>query len=148
MKRTTFSLLVLFLVAGITSFAQLRDVPAEVTTAFTKQYPGAEAVVYKDNLVNFAVHFTLNNEQIIAKYDSNGQWKESEKTTTLAKLPQAVIDGFEKSKYVDWKVEEVSVLTQPQGAESYRIKVQKNELQKKNLYFNKEGRLTKDGLTI
>ncbi len=148
MKRTILSFLILFLFAGTTAFAQLRNVPAEVTTAFTKQYPEAQSVTYKDNLVHFTVHFTLNNEQIIAKYDSNGQWKESEKTTELAHLPQAVTEGFQKSKYANWKVQEIIVLTQPQGVESYRLKVEKNDLQKKNLYFNKEGRLTKDGITL
>lgn len=149
MKRNITFFILLFLSISATSFAQIRDVPAEVTSAFTKQYPAAEAVTYRDNLINFAVHFTMDGEKSIAKYDSNGEWKVSEKITEIASFPQAVQDGFKKSKYAaDWKVAEVTIITMPKDVESFRIKVEKGELQKKNLYFNKAGRLTKDGLTL
>jgi hypothetical protein len=147
MKRSLY-LFVISLLMSAGSFAQLRDIPAEVTDAFSKQYPGAEGVVYKDNLKNFHVHFTLTGDKYIAKYSSKGEWKESEKSTDIVKLPQPVQDGFNKSKYADWKIKEVVVLLAPKGTEHYRIRVEKGELQKKNLYFNKEGRLTKDGLTF
>jgi hypothetical protein len=147
MKRSLY-LFVFGLIISIGSFAQLRDIPAEVTDAFSKQYPGAEQVVYKDNLKNFHVHFTLAGDKYIAKYNSKGEWKESEKSTDIVKLPQPVQDGFNKSKYADWKITEVVSLLMPKDAEHYKIRVEKGELQKKNLYFNKEGRLTKDGLTF
>lgn len=147
MKRSLYLLLAGVLLS-LGSFAQLRDIPAEVTDAFTKQYPGAEQVVYKDNLKNFQVQFLLSGEKYIARYSSKGEWKESEKSTDIVKLPQPVQDGFNKSKYADWKIREVVTLLMPNGVEHYKIRVEKGELQKKNLYFNKEGRLTKDGLTL
>ena len=147
MKRSLYLFLV-GLLMSVGSFAQLRDIPAEVTDAFTKQYPGAEQVVYKDNLKNFHVHFLLSGDKYVAKYNSKGEWKESEKSTDIVKLPQPVQDGFNKSKYTAWKIKEVVALQMPNGAEHYKIRVEKGELQKKNLYFNKEGRLTKDGLTL
>jgi hypothetical protein len=148
MKRISLFLLVLQVLFCANASAQFRDIPPEVTTAFTKQYPGAEAVTYKDNLKNFYVAFTMNGEKTLAKYSTKGEWKESEKITVISKLPKAVIEGFEKSKYADWKVSEATVISMPRNIENYRVKVEKGDLQKKNLFFNKEGRLTKDGLTL
>ncbi len=138
-----------FFFAGAAAFAQLRDVPPEVTTAFAKQYPAAETVTYKDNLKNFHVHFVWKGEKMIAKYNRKGDWKESEKTSEVAKLPQPIQDGFQKSKYAtDWRTSDVTVFYEPNNVERYRIRVEKGDVQRRYLYFNKNGRLLKDAITL
>ncbi|HZH96345.1 MAG TPA: PepSY-like domain-containing protein [Flavisolibacter sp.] len=149
MKRSKSFFLGICLLATVTASAQFRDVPSEVTAAFAKQYPGAEQVSYKDNLKNFNVHFVSGGEKMIASYTSKGEWKQSEKTTGITKLPKAVQDGFQKSKYADgWKVSEAIIFYEPGNIERYKIKVEKGDLQRKNLFFNKEGRLMKDGVSL
>lgn len=139
-------LIAILFVSG--SSAQIRKFPLEVTAAFSKQYPAAENVVYKDNLKSFNVHFTFNGEHMIAKYNAKGEWKETEKIIAMGAIPPAVKEGFEKSKYWNWEIAEVAVIQHPSGTQQYRIKVWRNELQKKYLFYNRSGRLIRDAITI
>jgi len=137
------------LVLAFSSFAQIRRTPAAVTDAFEKQYPNASKVQYEDNLINVQVHFVTDSGKMTAKYNSDGEWKETEKELNYDLLPKDVKTGFEKSKYsVDWKVTETVIIYLPRNEIRYRVKVEKNDLQKKYLFFNKNGRLIRDSLTI
>ena len=144
---------ILFLALALSFFtikgsAQVREIPEAVKTAFTKQYPTADSVKYEDNLVSVQVHFRQNGEKFVASYNNKGEWKETQKDWTFEQLPQEVKDGFAKSKYADWETSETKIVYKPAGTEYYRIKVEKNTVQKKNLYFNKAGRLVDDGITL
>ena len=135
------------LIANILS-AQVREIPEAVKETFSTQYPGAENVTYEDNLVSVQVHFQMNGEKMVAAYNNKGRWKDTEKAWSFDQLPEAVKDGFQKSKYADWKVSEVKMIYRPAGSDRYRIKVEKNDIQKKNLFFNKTGRLVDDSITV
>ena len=130
------------------SFAQVREIPESVKETFTKQYPQAENATYEDNLVGVQVHFQQNGEHFKASYNNKGRWKETEKDWSFDKLPEAVKDGFQKSKYADWKVIDTKIIYRPGGSDRYRIKAEKNDVQKKNLFFNENGRLVDDDITI
>ena len=148
MMRKVF-ILSLALIFAVSSFAQLRKTPVAVTTAFEKQYPDASKVQYEDNLINVQVHFVSDSAKMVAKYNSDGEWKETEKEFSFDSLPAEVKNGFDKSKYsVEWKVKETSVIYLPHNEIQYRVKVQKNDLQKKYLFFDKNGRLLRDSVTI
>jgi hypothetical protein len=146
MKRLLISFT--FLLVTTFAFAQIRNVPTEVEDAFAKQYPDAESVVYKDNLVNVRVNFVLNGDRLMATFNNKGMWRETEKDWTFEQLPEDVKDGFHKSKYADWKLTETKVIYRPDGKERYRIKIEKNDVQKKYLLFNQSGRLVEDNITI
>jgi hypothetical protein len=132
----------------ISTKAQIREVPKEVEHTFTRQYPEAHSATYQDHLLNVRVHFVQNGETFQATYTNKGLWKETEKEITFEQVSADVKDGFEKSKYADWKVVETRALYRPNNVELYRIKVEKNELQKKNLLFNTKGRLIEEGITL
>jgi hypothetical protein len=147
MRRLLILSAALFLTAS--SFAQIRKTPTAVTTAFEKQYPNASNVSYEDNLINVQVHFAMDSLKWIAKYNSDGEWKETEKEWSYDKLPSDVQVGFKKSKYSRaWKVKEASIIYMPNDEIRYRIKVEKGDLQKKYLFFDEEGVLIRDSLTI
>jgi hypothetical protein len=142
-------LVITVLVFGFSSFAQIRKTPAAVTQAFEKQYPNASGVQYEDNLINVQVHFASDSGKMIAKYNGDGTWKETEREFNYDNLPADVKTGFDKSKYAtDWKVRETAIIYLPNNDMRYRVKVEKNDLQKKYLFFDKNGRLIKDSLTI
>ena len=141
-------LLVLGVLFSLTSFAQIREIPKEVDEAFYKQYPKAERAEFKDNLINVKVSFELDGEQYIATYSSKGIWKETEKEWRYDKLPTAVKDGFEKSKYADWQVKETLIIYRAGGTERYRLRAEKGDVKRKNLFFNDKGRLMEEALTI
>lgn len=128
--------------------AQIREVPDEVEQVFTAQYAGAEDIAYKDHLLNVKVHFTLKGEKMVATYTNKGLWKETEKTISFDQLPDEVKDGFQKSKYFDWKVVDTKMLYRPYNVELYRLKVEANEIKKKNLLFTPKGRLQEDEITL
>lgn len=142
-------ILIAALVLALSSFAQIRKTPAGVTTAFEKQYPNASKVQYEDNLLNVQVHFVSDSGKMVAKYNSDGEWKETEREFNYDSVPADVKTGFDKSKYsTEWKVKETTVIYLPHNEIQYRMKVQKNDLQKKYLFFDRTGRLIKDSMTI
>ena len=55
--RKIFFLSLALISFSVSSFAQLRKIPSEVTDAFSKKYPLAEDVEYKDVLTSIHVHF-------------------------------------------------------------------------------------------
>lgn len=146
--RKGIILLAALILAG-SSFAQIRKTPAAVTTAFEKQYPNATKVQYEDNLLNVQVYFVSDSGKMIARYNSDGVWKETERAYKFESLPSDVKTGFDKSKYAaEWKVKETSIIYMPNDEIRYRVKVEKNDLQKKYLFFDRSGRLIKDSMTI
>jgi hypothetical protein len=148
MKRNLLLLLLGLFTLCVTSFAQSDNVPQAVKETFTKQYPAAENVEYKDNLLNVWVNFTLNGDTLKANYTKKGVWENTEKAITYDQLPEAVKDGFQKSKYADREVEETKIIYRAGGTERYRLKTRKNDLQKKYLYFNEKGQLVEDSIAI
>src|SRR5215216_2369909 len=106
MKKVV-SIVVAITVFVFSAVAQIRKTPALVTAAFEKQYPTAQDVEYKDLLASIHVHFVLDSIKMIARYNSKGEWKETEKEWSFDKFAPEVQDGFQKSKYADeWKVKE------------------------------------------
>jgi hypothetical protein len=149
MKKIAVLIFCGFLLPAI-SFSQVRKIPAEVTSAFEKKYPNAKDVEYKDMLKSVNVEFLQDSSKMIAKFNNRGDWKETEKQSDYYSLPSDIKEGYMKSKYADgeWEVKEASVIYLPGDVTQYRIKVEKGDLQKKNLYFDQYGRLLRDPITI
>jgi len=147
MKRR-FLLLALALFTGVASFSQLRQIPKIVRENFAQQYPMASDVDFDDDLVDVNVHFILNGEKMNAEYNNKGMWRNTEKKLTFEKLPDAVKDGFSKSKYVGRDIKDVVIIYYPGDIIQYRIKTEKSTLERKYLYFTAEGRLLRDSITI
>jgi hypothetical protein len=143
----------LFFMAGLLfafqhAEAQFRKIPAEVTDAFKVKYPDATAVEWKDKLAVFQADFELKDEKYQARFNSAGEWQETEKSIEENDLPSAVSDGFSKSKFTEWEVREVSVIDKKDGARQYRILVKKSDIEKKYLFFDKDGKLIRDSYTL
>jgi hypothetical protein len=96
----------------------------------------------------FEASFNLNGIDCKATFTSKGEWKSSEKTIAQAELPGVVKDGFAKSKYGEWEVKSVTFLQTNGKPDQYRIFVDRATLNKKYLYFNMDGKLTKDAATL
>lgn len=137
----------LLLLANV-SFAQLRAIPKAVTNAFTKQYAGATDVSYSDQLSGVYVSFLLNGEKMLASYNNKGVWKETVKESAFDRLPNEVKDGFQKSKYADRTIDETKIIERPNDSLQYRLRAVKSDVEKKYLYFNGQGRLTKEAVTF
>ncbi|HEX6335088.1 MAG TPA: PepSY-like domain-containing protein [Flavisolibacter sp.] len=141
-------ILACFTFFAATVSAQLREIPKPVRDQFQKQYPMAHDAEFRDNIVDVHVVFRHDSARMVAKYTNKGDWKETEKPLSFDLLPAAVKDGFDKSRYLEWKMTEAAIIYLPAGKEQYRIRVEKNELHKKYLFFNVNGRLLREALTI
>lgn len=139
----------LFFALGHTSLhAQLRAIPQEVKEAFGRQYPQAEAVRYEDKLLYVNVYFKKGQSSSCARYSSKGAWQFTETGMDFSSLPASVQDGFNKSKYLDWKVDHSYLVDLPGGKHQYKLQVEKSPVAKRNLLFNERGRLLSDNLTM
>ena len=133
---------------SIHSFAQIREIPKEVRENFSRQYPLASDIDFDDDLLDVNVRFTLDNEKMKAAYSNKGVWKYTEKKMTFEQLPDVVKEGFAKSRYADREVSETVTVYYPGGLIQYRLKTEKSAIEKKYLYYNTEGRLVRESITI
>src|SRR4249919_1999079 len=140
--------LLLSLLLTLSLNAQIRKIPADVTDAFKARYPHAERVSWKDNLGSFEAQFILNNYEMSASFNSDGDWLHSERKLKYDELPEEVKDGFEKSKYTDWEKGSVFEITKNTEPLQYRILVKKSGVQKKYLFFDSVGKLNRESIRL
>jgi hypothetical protein len=150
MKKTFF---ISLLIAGtfFISFAanaQLGGIPAVVTDTFKARYPNATKVNWSNKLSACVANFYMDNADQEARFSHKGEWESTEKVMKQADLPSSVKDGLDKSKYYDWKVEDVFIRYIPSGLTQYHIVVSGSGFGKKNLLFSSEGRLIKDNSSL
>jgi hypothetical protein len=149
MKLICIPVLILaFLAISPEGYSQITSIPEQAKENFFKQYPDAENVQWSNDLVNVNARFVQDGNQMNAEYNNNGIWKRTLKDWTFEKLSGDVKDGFEKSKYAGKQVLEVKVLYLPGFVIQYRLKVSKNNVENKFLYFNTTGRLLRSAIAI
>ena len=148
MKRVLVAIFMMTLFFVSSADAQIRKIPAEVTDAFKGKYPAASGVEWKDKLTVFQANFQLDGEKMQARFNTSGEWQETEKALAEEKLPTEIKDGFSKSKFTEWEVKEVSHIDRKDGSEQFRLLVRKNDLEKKYLFFDKTGKLIRDSITL
>lgn len=151
MKKTIGLILaVAFLsVNGLSVSAQFRKIPAEVTDAFSQKFPGATKVEWKDKLTGYSATFELDKVSYLVNYNNKASWESTEQDIEESDLPEEVKSGFDKSKYAeDWTISKIQKIELPKDEIQYRLQIANGDIKKRNLYFNEEGRLLKDKLTI
>jgi hypothetical protein len=147
MKRFTFLALIISLVS-ITTNAQFRKIPAEVTDSFRVRFAGASHVAWKDKVTSFQAEFTQGGDLVKSNFSSKGEWLRTEKKYDFTKVSKEIKDGFSKSKYADWSVKEVNEIDDAKEGKRVRITVRKGDMAKRYLYFSPSGQLLSDSMTI
>jgi hypothetical protein len=149
MKPIRLSILFfLFSVSAVKSFSQVTSIPGQAKENFFRQYPDAKNVKWENDVVNVNVRFEQDSNKMNAEYNNKGIWKSTLKEWTYDKLPADVQEGFQKSKYADREVTDVKVLYLPGYVIQYRLKAEKNDVEKKYLFFNTQGRLLRSAVTL
>jgi hypothetical protein len=127
----------------------VRKVPAEVTEAFRQKYPTAMNVEWRDRLSGFTANFDLSNVHYEAKFTNKGFWQSTENKVPESEMPATVKDGFGKSKYAEeWTIKHVYKIALREDKTQYRLEIEKNDIQKKHLFFDPNGRLLRDNITL
>jgi hypothetical protein len=149
MKKLSLLIIVVMVFAALNSTqAQLRKVPAEVTEAFKAKYPDTKNVEWKDKLSAFQVNYEIEDVKYISRFSSKGEWLQTETAIEEDALPAAVKDGYDKSKFTAWELKSVAFIESNDNGIQYRLFVRKSGVEKKYLYFDKDGKLVKDAITI
>ncbi len=128
--------------------AQVTKVPQAAKDNFAKQYPAAENVEWNNEVLSVTVGFTLNGENMDAEYNNKGIWKSTLQDLPFEKFPATVKDGFSKSKYADREITDAKKVYFPGDVIQYRIKAERNDLEKKYLFFNENGQLLRETITL
>ena len=149
MKKLFFILATGFVLFSMNPLqAQIRKIPAEVTESFKEKYADSKNVEWKDKVTFFQANFEMKGDKYEARFNSKGQWQEREKAIEKDHLPSDVKDGFDKSKFSDWEVRSVAWVENKDAAIQYRVLVKKNSVEKKYLFFNEQGKLLRESITI
>lgn len=148
MKSTRIYLTMVLALLFHLTYSQVTSVPKIAKDNFARQYPAAQDVEWDNDIVNVNVRFTLDGEKMNAEYSNKGIWKNTYQHASFETLPAEVQDGFSKSKYADREVTDTKKIYYPADVIQYRIKVEKNDLQKKYLYFDTSGKLVRDANTL
>ena len=124
--------------------AQTKPTPPAVNEVFTKMFPDAKDVEWRDKISNFTAYFTINSRKCEAKFEKNGGWLSTEETLQWDSLPDQVLDSFKLSKYADWKRLSAYSLRSAEATTQYHLVVTKNNMGRRILFFSSEGKLVRD----
>ncbi len=99
-----------------------KDVPAVVTQAFQKEFPGIKAEKWEKEGANYEVEFDLNKTENEVVYDASGKRIEHEVELKPSELPKFVLEYFEKN-LPGKKIKEASKSTDADGTITYEAEV-------------------------
>ena len=136
------------LLSSSAGYAQITSIPELAKENFFKQYPDAKNVQWQNDVVNVNVRFEQDSNSLNAEYNNKGIWKWTLKDWTFDKLTTDIKEGFSKSKYASRQLLEVKMLYLPGYVIQYRLKVEKNDIERKFLFFNTEGRLVRTTVAL
>ena len=148
MKKLPILLFIAGLAIAANATAQITKVSKTAKGNFAKQYPAAENAEWTNEVLSASVSFSLNGQGMVAEYNNKGIWKNTVQENEFEKLPDMVKEGFRLSKYADREVTDVKTVYYPGGVILYRLKVEKNDIEKKYLFFNTEGKLQREAITL
>lgn len=143
-----FALLITMLTISVAGHAQVTSIPEQAKENFFRQYPEAKNIQWENDVVNVNVRFEQDTNKMNAEYNNKGIWKRTLKEWTYDKLTTDIKEGFTKSKYASNQVLDVKMLYLPGYVIQYRLKVAKNNVENKFLFFNTEGRLIRTTVAI
>lgn len=124
--------------------AQSPQPSPEIAKNFSKMFPGASNVDWKEKTTNFTAFFNLNDHKCEAKFAKSGEWLNTEEAIALDSLPRAIREGFTTSKYADWTVRAAYSITSSDGTIEYHIVAVSTDMSRKILFFSQEGKLLAD----
>ncbi|MCO6492237.1 MAG: PepSY-like domain-containing protein [Phaeodactylibacter sp.] len=136
-----FALLAALAVFSSTLYAQ-DDVPPTVKEAFAARFAGAGFAEWEDPEDGvYEVDFELDGKDMMAKFDANGNWVETETEITETDLPEAVWQAI-TSQYAGYKIDKVETEATPERPLAYKIKLEQDD-KKVKVTFSADGEVLK-----
>jgi hypothetical protein len=143
-----FILIACLCLLGNVLSAQVKTVPSSVIKIFKTKYPGATKVAWLNNTDSYAARFYYGTNPCTARFDSKGEWLDETKKVSFGDLRTNIKNAFSQSKFASWQAHEVEAIQEKNKEVQYRILIRNSDLQKKYIYFDSKGQLTKEVLTM
>lgn len=103
-----------FLFAFSLNACEQGNAPEKVKSAFNQKYPGAKEVDWDMEKENeWEAEFEMNEKEMSATFDENGQWLETETEMEENDLPATVKETL-KTQFKAYEVEEAEYLESPE----------------------------------
>jgi hypothetical protein len=142
MKKSYWWILLIGLNAvAILSAGQVRPTPAEVTNTFSKMFPDARNIQWRDKITIFSAFFNIKDVKCEAKFTPTGSWVSTEKAIQLDSLPPLITDSLKSGKYAGWTQTSAYILRSSDGTTQYHVVVTNSDAGRKILFFNQNDRL-------
>ena len=111
-------LLLLILIAFFNLIAigqKNKDVPANVKTAFSKEFPEASKVKWsKESDKEWEAEFNIDGKEYSAIFDNSGAWMETEYESSLSEIPAVVKSSLDKD-FVGFQIKECEISVTREG---------------------------------
>lgn len=141
MKTITLSFFIIFILF-ISLNINAQTVPAKVTGAFNKKFPGATSVKWnKESSYDYEASFEMNGIRSSADFSDKGIWTETETSVTYDQLPQKVQDSF-TSNYKGIKPKAEALIETSAGTKKYEIEYKKGS-KTKEVFYDEQGKKVK-----
>ncbi len=138
MKKYLMILASMFLAFSFSACSQSK-VPAAVKTAFNKKFPAAKEVEWgMEGKTLWEAEFELNEKDMSANFDAQGNWKETETELEKDNIPSVVMNVL-KAKFPGFKVKDAAFTETPRFS-AYEIVI-KNGESKKEITIDKTGKI-------
>jgi hypothetical protein len=138
MKKYSMILAAMFMAISFTACSQSK-VPEAVKTAFNKKFPAAKEVEWgMEGKTEWEAEFELNEKDMSANFDLQGNWKETETDLEKGDIPSEVMHVL-NAKFPGYKVKDAAFTETPKYS-AYEIVIKKGE-SKKEVTVNKTGKI-------
>lgn len=136
-----------FLLMGQLSNAQVVNIPDKAKTHFSKKYPSAAEVEWKNNVVNYTAKFELDGIDKTAHYSLDGVWTFTDQDKELESFPEDVQTSVKKSRYSDWKIESSALVENSKNEKLYRVEF-KNGISKRYVFYDESGKEVRSSVKL
>lgn len=140
MKKYSMILAAMLLAFSFSACSQTK-VPEAVKTAFNKKFPTVKKVDWgKEGKTEWEAEFELNEKDMSANFDPQGNWKETETDLEKDDVPSVVMNVL-NAKFPGYKVKDAAFTETPKFS-AYEIVIKKGE-SKKEVIMDKTGKILK-----
>ena len=130
--------LALFAASLLVGHVHAQNVPAAVSTAFTKTFPGISVKKWDKEEGNYEANFTKDGKTVSATFDANGKWVETETDIEVNELPAPVME-YIKTKYHNAAIKEAAIINTSENKKKYEA-----EVKGKDILFDEKGNFIKE----
>lgn len=125
MKKIFFVIALVAILSMNASGQVIKEVPSNVKSAFSKQFPKASNVKWaKENAKEWEAEFKMNGKEYSANFDLNASCLEVEFEILISEIPVAVKATLDK-EFATYKIEE-AVVSENKSVKLYEFDLKKD----------------------